>query len=430
MIIDSVQRKYQVVLTAAKTTTDMSVVVNWEHISKMPNLTPTIARTNTNGVTAVDILATTDLPKRINSLTIYNADTAPKTVQVFLNDTGTAFLIISATLQPGETLGYSESTQWYTGGQTGPFALLNGNSLEDFAAHQMVVGNAGTEGLGINIGGVIFEASLKVSDIDGTNYAQTILHRHSTTLEPLIVGARSNSDTTGHANVTTGQGIFSVYAAGWAGSNYKLFGSESFMVGTGTVSNTSSPGKWSLKITPDGATTPVETHYVDSDGLLHGSVAQATAAGHAVRYDQIQTAVKTSFPIAVSYNAGAAQTLTTNVYAAITVDTELVDNTNSSVAGLFTAPITGWYHVQGIIRVNSATISQLQMDIYKNGVSQGVVFNLTTNALSAAHIQPYNKLIKLTAGDTCQPWILAQGTTLTVSGTTANPHSIYLVKAD
>lgn len=141
------------------------------------------------------------------------------------------------------------------------------------SALEAKIGNVGTEGSGINIGGVTYESSLKVSDIDGTNYAQTILHRHSTTLEPTIVGARSNSNTAAHADVTNGQGLLSTFGVGYAGSNYKIFGYETIGVdSTGTVSNTSAPGKWKLYVTPNGSTTPALTHYVGNDGVLHGKL--------------------------------------------------------------------------------------------------------------------------------------------------------------
>jgi hypothetical protein len=133
MIIDSTDRKYQVVLTAAKTTNDMPVIVNWEPVSRMPNLTPQLARTNTNGITAVDILATTDLPKSIKEITIYNNDTASKTVQVFLSDSGTSFLIVNATLQPGETLGYSELVQWYAQDASGNRKTIAAATLTNLA---------------------------------------------------------------------------------------------------------------------------------------------------------------------------------------------------------------------------------------------------------------------------------------------------------
>lgn len=121
---------------------------------------------------------------------------------------------------------------------------------------RVVIGDSGTETSGINVGGVTYESTFKISDINGSNYAQTILHRHSTTLEPLIVGARSNSNDATHAAVAAGMGLFSIYAAGWAGTNYKLFGGMSFAAdNSGTISETSSPGKWTLYLSPDGGVT-------------------------------------------------------------------------------------------------------------------------------------------------------------------------------
>src|SRR3990167_2854957 len=129
----------------------------------------------------------------------------------------------------------------------------------DFTASgATVLGDEGFESTDISIDGTLYQSTFKVTDIDGTNYAQTILHRHSTTLEPLIVGARTNSDTTAHANVTAGQNLFSVYGAGYAGSDYKLFGVINIAASSsGTISGDSSPGKIVLSTTPNGSKTPV-----------------------------------------------------------------------------------------------------------------------------------------------------------------------------
>lgn len=137
------------------------------------------------------------------------------------------------------------------------------------------IGDVGTEGSGINVGGVIYESTFKVSDINGTNYAQSIFHRHSTTLEPLLLLARSNDNTSGHTAVTAGQRLATFYAAGSAGTNYKLFGSFTFAVDdTGTVSDTSAPGKFTLNLTPDGAVVPVAVMTVrnDKSALFAGAV--------------------------------------------------------------------------------------------------------------------------------------------------------------
>jgi hypothetical protein len=121
----------------------------------------------------------------------------------------------------------------------------------------IIVWDAWTEWTGININGVTFDSTFKVSDINGTNYAQTILHRHSTTLEPLIVWARSNSNTLSHTAVTAWQWLFSVYATWTAWTNYKIFWQEQFAVDdTGTISSTSAPWKWTLLLTPDWSLTP------------------------------------------------------------------------------------------------------------------------------------------------------------------------------
>lgn len=128
-----------------------------------------------------------------------------------------------------------------------------------------IIGDPGTEDGGIDVNGITYQSTLKVSDIDGTNYAQTILHRHSTTLEPLILGARSNSNTDAHTNVTAGQGLFTTYGAGYAGTSYKLFGSITLAADSGTISNTSAPGKIVFSVTPDGSVTPATALTISND---------------------------------------------------------------------------------------------------------------------------------------------------------------------
>src|SRR5574343_239388 len=117
-------------------------------------------------------------------------------------------------------------------------ADLAGSSTQAFAASDLSVGDQGTEGSGINIGGITYQSSFKVSDINGTHYAQSIFHRHSTTLEPLLLGARSNTDTSGHADVAPGQGLFTIFAS----------------------------GKWVLSLTPNGSTTLTPRLTVVSSG--------------------------------------------------------------------------------------------------------------------------------------------------------------------
>lgn len=150
-----------------------------------------------------------------------------------------------------------------------------------FVTGRAVIGDPGTEDSGVNINGTTYESSFKVSDIDGTNIAQSIFHRHSLTLGPLHVFARSNSNSNSHATVTTGQDLGSAYAAGWTGSNYKLFGDWRFEVDAGTVSDTSAPGRWILATTPNGSIAPVDAVTVQQDAqvnLIASLTAQSNTA--------------------------------------------------------------------------------------------------------------------------------------------------------
>lgn len=132
-----------------------------------------------------------------------------------------------------------------------------------------IMGDPGTEGSGINVGGVTYDSTAKITDINGPKLAQTIHHKHSTTFGPVMVFARSNSDTTAHADVTNSQSLGAIYICGWAGSNYKIFGILDFIVNaTGTISNTSAPGAMVLSLTPNGSVTPVEVLRVAADGAV------------------------------------------------------------------------------------------------------------------------------------------------------------------
>lgn len=139
---------------------------------------------------------------------------------------------------------------------------------------------------GIDVNGTTYDAYAQVTNVGTAHEAQLILNRHSTTLPPRIIGARSNSETTAHTAVTAGQELLSLWGVGItsASGHHDVFGTMDFVVGTGAVSATSSPGKWVLKLTPDGAQTPAEVLSIDSDGsaAFAGSVTFASASFTAI----------------------------------------------------------------------------------------------------------------------------------------------------
>jgi len=146
----------------------------------------------------------------------------------------------------------------------GTLGIQNADNVK--ISSNLYLGNMGTEAGGIDVNGTTYAASLKISDIGSGDLAQTIHHRHSTTLEPVILGARSNSDTESHTDVTAGQKLFTITGAGYCGTSYKAFGAISVCAdSSGTLSNTSAPGKWIFSVTPDTTVTPAAWLTVTND---------------------------------------------------------------------------------------------------------------------------------------------------------------------
>ncbi len=130
-------------------------------------------------------------------------------------------------------------------------------------------GHPGTETAGIDIDGTVYAAKLRVNDIGGSAPAQVVVHRHSTTLESVIIGARSNTDDDTHAAITNGQRVLTIAGVGWTGSHYDQFADIRFGASnSGTISSTSSPGRIQFRTTPDGADAPALALTIDEDKLV------------------------------------------------------------------------------------------------------------------------------------------------------------------
>ena len=117
------------------------------------------------------------------------------------------------------------------------------------------IGNSGTEKKYVRIQNAEYRAGLRINGLDGVD-AQMVVHRHSTTFPAIILGSRSKSDGAGHANVASGDTLFSLIATGWGGTSYYLSSVIDFKVGTGTVSNTSMPGEIHVSVAADGSVSP------------------------------------------------------------------------------------------------------------------------------------------------------------------------------
>lgn len=113
MILDTTTRKLQAVLAAAVTTNQLRVVSSWTDITSSSNTagtTPVLS----NGTTAVDIVPApaASTQRNVYAMNVYNADTAPATVKLQLNDNGTVYTIVTVVLLPGYTLSFTDVNAW------------------------------------------------------------------------------------------------------------------------------------------------------------------------------------------------------------------------------------------------------------------------------------------------------------------------------
>ena len=107
----------------------------------------------------------------------------------------------------------------------------------------------------IIINGTTYDSQFTINAIGGNVPAQFILHRHSTTQEPVFAGARSNTDDLTESSVTNGMPLLSIYGAGWTGPDYQIFSGITLGVdNSGNVSgNISTPGRITFATSSDGS---------------------------------------------------------------------------------------------------------------------------------------------------------------------------------
>jgi hypothetical protein len=192
----------------------------------------------------------------------------------------------------------------------GAFDISNVNDLT--VDNDTIMGDPGAEGSGITIGGVTYDSVAKVSNLGGTNQAQFILHRHSTTLAPLIVASRSNSNDNTHSIVTDGMPLFQIFGVGWDGSDYEIAGSISLEV-DGTPGSNDMPGRWVFNVTPDGSATPAEAMRISEDTSVSMEYLTASTALYADASKKITSSSVTDTEL--GYVSGVTSALQTQIDA-------------------------------------------------------------------------------------------------------------------
>lgn len=114
MILDSTTKTLELVLGAAVTTTAMPITVDYVD-NTSTTFTPGSVDSASNGTTAVTILSApaASTQRKVNYISVYNADSAAKLTTVRLNNNATLRPQIIVTLQVGDTLGYTDVSGWY-----------------------------------------------------------------------------------------------------------------------------------------------------------------------------------------------------------------------------------------------------------------------------------------------------------------------------
>jgi len=136
MIITSSQT-IEVVLGAAVATNQSSVTVDYVEFSSTTT-TPALNATTTNSTTVVTALSApaSGYQRKVNNITINNADTASISVTVQFNVSGTKYEVIKSIVVPrGQTLQYTDQNGWGLVGTTGGIAELRSGWVQDFNAN-------------------------------------------------------------------------------------------------------------------------------------------------------------------------------------------------------------------------------------------------------------------------------------------------------
>ena len=132
LILDATTKSLEVKLAGAVSANELPVTAHYTDITTTL-YTPGSNDTQTNGATAATIVAApgASTQRHVESISVYNADTAAATVTIQLNNNSTLRIITKVTLQAGEQLFYEDGMGWQIIDANG--AVIRGTNVSDTA---------------------------------------------------------------------------------------------------------------------------------------------------------------------------------------------------------------------------------------------------------------------------------------------------------
>jgi len=132
LILDATTKSLEVRLAGAVSANQLPVTAHYTDITTTL-YTPGSNDTQSNGATAVTIVAApaASTQRHVESISVYNADTAAATVTIQLNNNSTLRIITKVTLQAAEQLFYEDGMGWQIIDANG--AVIRGTNVSDTA---------------------------------------------------------------------------------------------------------------------------------------------------------------------------------------------------------------------------------------------------------------------------------------------------------
>lgn len=148
IILDNTTRSLQVVLNAAKTTSDMPFMASYVDITTT-SFTPISQNGTTNGTTTVTIVSSPALStqRQLKYFSLYNADSASKIVSIQYNDNSTIRNVFVCLLQSGFTLTYNLDSGWVVADTNGSVQYVGNTGATGASGPAGATGPTGPAGV-------------------------------------------------------------------------------------------------------------------------------------------------------------------------------------------------------------------------------------------------------------------------------------------